>query len=44
MLLSDGDMNSFVLTIARGSVHRSVTLRSVTDGTVSASDTQQAQQ
>jgi len=38
LLLSDGDTNSFSLTIARSSAHRSVTLRSVNDGTVSASD------
>ena len=44
MLLSDGDLNSFALTIARDSEHRSVTLRSVSDGTVSASEIQQAQQ
>ena len=44
MLLSDGDLNSFALTIARNSTLRSVTLRSVSDGTVSASEIQQAQQ
>lgn len=38
LLLSDGDMNSFSLTLERASAHRSVTLRSVSDGTVSASD------
>lgn len=37
LLLSDGDMNSFSLTLERPSAHRSVTLKSVSDGTVSAS-------
>lgn len=36
MLLSNGDINSFALTIERGSSHRTVTLASTTDGTVSA--------
>jgi type II secretion system protein H len=44
MLLSDGDMNSFALTIERSSARRSVTLKSASDGTVSASDIAQAQQ
>jgi type II secretion system protein H len=44
MLLSDGDMNSFALTIERSSAHRSVTLKSVSDGTVSTTDIVQAQQ
>jgi general secretion pathway protein H len=44
LLLSDGDMNSFSLTLQRASAHRSVTLRSVSDGTVSASDIVQAPQ
>ena len=38
LLLSDGDTNSFSLTLERPSARRSVTLRSVSDGTVSASD------
>jgi type II secretion system protein H len=38
LLLSDGDTNSFSLTLERPSSHRSVTLRSVSDGTVSVSD------
>ncbi len=44
MLLSDGDMNSFALTIERSSAHRSVTLKSASDGTVSASAIAQAEQ
>jgi general secretion pathway protein H len=38
LLLSDGDTNSFSLTLARPSAHRSATLRSVNDGTISASE------
>jgi general secretion pathway protein H len=38
LLLSDGDTNSFSLTLARPSARRSATLRSVNDGTISASD------
>lgn len=38
LLLSDGDMNSFNLTLERKSARRDVTLRSVSDGTVSASE------
>lgn len=38
MLLSSGDINSFVLTMRRLSAERSVTLRSESDGTVSAGD------
>lgn len=38
MLLSNGDTNSFALTIERASSHRSVTLKSATDGTISAGD------
>ncbi len=38
LLLSDGDTNSFTLTLERSSARRSVTLHSVSDGTVSASD------
>lgn len=38
LLLSDGDTNSFTLTLERSSARRSVTLRSVSDGTVSAGD------
>lgn len=42
LLLSDGDMNSFSLTLERASAHRSVTLRSVSDGTVNASEITEA--
>jgi hypothetical protein len=38
MLFSNGDTNSFALTIARDGVHRSATLQSQTDGTVKAGD------
>jgi type II secretion system protein H len=44
MLLSNGDTNSFALKIERSSAQRSVTLSSVSDGTVSAGDIVQAQQ
>lgn len=42
LLLSNGDANSFSLTIERSSSHRTVTLKSAADGTISASDIQQA--
>jgi type II secretion system protein H len=38
MLFSNGDTNSFALTIARDGVGRSVTLQSQTDGTIKVSD------
>jgi type II secretion system protein H len=44
LLLSDGDMNSFSLTMQRSSAHRSVTLHSVSDGTLSTSDIVEASQ
>lgn len=42
LLLSDGDTNSFNLTLERASARRSVTLKSVNDGTVSVSEITQA--
>jgi type II secretion system protein H len=42
LLMSDGDMNSFDLTLARQSARRSVTVKSVNDGTVSASEIAEA--
>jgi len=42
LLLSNGDTNSFTLTIERPSAHHSVTLKSAADGTISAGDIQQA--
>jgi general secretion pathway protein H len=42
MLLSNGDTNSFALTIARDSEQRSATLQSNTDGTVQVGDVTQA--
>jgi type II secretion system protein H len=42
LLLSDGDTNSFALTIERPSAHHSVTLKSSADGTISAGEIQQA--
>jgi hypothetical protein len=44
LLLSDGDMNSFSLTMERASARRSVTLRSVSDGTLSTGDIVEARQ
>ncbi|MGH8143747.1 MAG: type II secretion system minor pseudopilin GspH [Steroidobacteraceae bacterium] len=44
MLLSDGDTNSFALTIERPSTHRSVTIRSAADGSVQAGKIVQEQQ
>ncbi len=38
MLFSNGDTNSFALTIARDGVGRSVTLQSQTDGTIKVSE------
>ncbi len=38
LLLSNGDTNSFALTIERAAVNRSVTLKSAGDGTISAGD------
>jgi len=38
MLFSNGDTNSFALTIARDGVGRSVTLQSSADGTVKVSE------
>jgi type II secretion system protein H len=42
LLLSDGDANSFALTIERPSAHHSVTLKSAADGTISAGEIEQA--
>ena len=44
LLLSDGDTNSFSLTLARPSARRSATLHSVNDGTISVSDIVEAAQ
>jgi hypothetical protein len=38
MLLSNGDTNAFELTILRDSANRRVTLKSASDGTISAGD------
>jgi hypothetical protein len=38
MLFSNGDANSFALTIARDGVGRSVTLTSQSDGSIKVSD------
>jgi type II secretion system protein H len=38
MLLSNGDTNSFALTIERDSSHRSVTIQSAADGSIKAGD------
>lgn len=42
LLLSNGDTNSFALTIERPSAQHSVTLKSAADGTISAGDIRQA--
>ena len=42
LLLSNGDTNSFSLTLQRKSARRSVTLKSVNDGTVSVGDIAEA--
>jgi type II secretion system protein H len=44
MLLSNGDTNSFALTIERPSTHRSITIQSATDGTVQAGKIVEEQQ
>jgi len=44
MLFSNGDTNSFALTITRDGVGRSVTLQSSADGTIKASDIQEPKQ
>ena len=44
LLLSNGDTNSFQLTIERPSTRRSVTFKSATDGTISAGDIVEARQ
>lgn len=44
LLLSNGDTNSFVMSIERPSARRSVTLKSASDGTISAGKIVQAEQ
>ena len=44
MLLSNGDTNSFALTIERDSAHRSVSIQSAADGSIKAGDVVQAPQ